>query len=359
MKYIVVMSLIALSFSGLQASLGGASTSTLPAAPAQDLDFGSTNTYKGKQITAENILELAPQAPADVKAQVDEFLTKNLILSNILSGESYYQKIMFYPKAPFSIAFSQPGDVDKELQQLYFGSMSQKLKTIWGINKPNIGSNFVIPMGDWFVKVSGFSNRRENIINELGLPYGSNITQANLEKFKAGMGKTYQTISRMAYWLRAKEAKEKLKLNRICLPQEYLVHIPGRPTQVDDTNYVIIEEKIKNAKPITQTDLATDPEVIEQLVQLIGYAALWDINPNNILANEDMTCTVDLEQPNVYNPSNFFDKNTGLHRAFMEQGWKELEDNIIKPAAAAQKKDVKDLLEEKKLMQESIKQSWK
>lgn len=346
MKYIIFILVIAISFSGLQASL------------AQDLDFASTNTYQGTEITPENILKFDPQPPGDLKAKVEEFLTKNDILSNILSGDSYYQKIMYYPKAPFALDFSQQ-TADQDLKQLYFGNMANVLKNRYGITK-SLGANFVLPFGDdWVIKASGFSNRRENIGNQLDKSYGAGFTQSELEKFKADIGKTYQTISRRAYWLRAHEAKEKLKLDRICLPQEYLIHIPGRPNQIDDTNYVIVEEKIKDAKPITQTSLAVDPEVIQQLTQLIGYTALWDINSQNIIVSGDKACAIDLEQPNVYRPTNFFNKNVGLHRAFLKQGWKQLEDNIIKQYANEHKADVKDLVEEKKLIEESIQQTWK
>lgn len=324
----------------------------------QALDFASANTYYGQEITPENIIQLAPKIESEVTAIVENFLIKNNPLGNILSGASYYNPILFYDKVPFTLDFAQQ-TADQEAKQAYFGTMRATFTKL-GLNlKP--GANYIIDLNDaWIIKASGFSNRLNNINLQVGNKYGSNITSQQLAEFKrmTDGGKTYQTISRLAYWLRAQEAKEKLGLDRICLPKQYLVHIPGRPHIVEDTNYVIVEEKIRDTKPLTDTPLAGDPEVIQQLTQLIGYTALWDINANNLLVKGNQVCIIDTEQPSVHKPLDFFHKDMSVHRDNVGHGWGELESHIIKPYGQTHQKDVTELLELKNAVQMSIQNAW-
>lgn len=324
--------------------------------PEETTDFASSNTYHGDAITAENILQIAPRVPQEIAALVENFLTKNKPLGNILSGVSYYKPILFYDKAPFALDFSSQ-HADSDPKQVYFGATLNAFAKLKLNLKP--GPNYILQISnDWILKASGFSNRRENINAQVGNPYGATVTTDQLEKFKSLIGKTFQTISRMAYWLRAQEAIEKFGLNRICLPKEYLVHIPDRPAVIEDANYVIVEEKI-TGKPIMDTDLAGDPEVIRQLTQLIGYTALWDINQSNVIVLGNRVCIVDMEQPNVHKPLDFFHKDISIHRSNVIHGWEVLENTIIKPYAQRHNKNVKELLDVKRAAQKRIQDSWK
>lgn len=331
-----------------------------PLSLSNEIDYNSGNTYQGQEITAENILQLIPEPPHELEAKVQTYLKQKPILANIISGADYYNKIMFFDKAPFTLDF-QPDTPDRPIVDLYFKTMESYIRQAGLPTKP--GQNFVIPLGDHIIKASGFFNRRENINAYLRQTdptqtHGKTILPAQLEKFNKEVGKTYQTISRVAYWLRLKELKETLNLDRICLPDKYLVHIPGRPLQVDDTNYVVAETALDDAVPFDQTDLAQDPEVIQQLTQAIGYAHLWDINSRNILVSGDKACIVDTEQPNVGVPTKFFLKDLKGKKGEHRGGWDELETNIIRPYAKSHPDiDLSKVRAVKHLIEESIKQA--
>jgi hypothetical protein len=105
--------------------------------------------------------------------------------------------------------------------------------------------------------------------------------------------------------LRAKKAQKELGLDLICLPEKYLVHIPGRPTYADDTNYVVVAEKLYT-KSILKTDLLGDERVVAQIAYVILASSMWDIHSGNLRATKDnKACFIDFEQPGDFKPSDF------------------------------------------------------
>lgn len=145
------------------------------------------------------------------------------------------------------------------------------------------------------------------------------LPQAQLDQFIKEFGpRTYQTISRMPYWLMIQEAIEKLNLKRIKLPKMYLVHIPGRPVEVNDSNYVIVEENIGgrisgSQRYVHETEmLMNDPEVKHEFEMVKKYADLWDNSAANYHVNNGTLYPIDTEQPNNQRPSNFFWKDRAI-----------------------------------------------
>ena len=112
-----------------------------------------------------------------------------------------------------------------------------------------------------------------------------------------------------------KEALEKYNLDRIALPNMYLVHIPGRPTEpVSDNNYVIVEAKIDGdtlscARHVWDHEiLKNDPERMRQFDIVKKYADLWDNSGANYMIRQNVLYPIDTEQPNNQPPSNFLER---------------------------------------------------
>lgn len=285
-------------------------------------DIQCSYTYKGQVITPYNILQLSPKTPAELEKKVQSFLRSKPDLIYLFSGQAYYQKLPFYGKAPFAFNFRQ---MDVHMRGFFESIATAIARANAGIQIPKnpqqkynrVLANFTVFMGpDWVIKSSGFLNRRANILHEVGMDNRDpELPQEKLDAFIKDFGpKTYQTISRMAYWLMVKEGIEKFKLDRIKLPKMYLVHIPGRPTEVNDSNYVIVEENIGGAiaggqRYITETEIMKDPEVKRQYEIIQRYADLWDNSAANYHVKDGILYPVDTEQPNNQKPSNFFWKD--------------------------------------------------
>jgi len=266
-----------------------------------------------QEITIDNILELAPAMPEQVKTIIENFFNQHPKLLPLLSGSAYYEQLPKTDHAPFSMNFNKPSSKDKKFFSTMKKASSDVEAKILKRKYKALYNNLVINVdGRWLIKTSSLFNRRANIYHEMGLKHSSSkLPKTELEKFITTKGgRTFQTISRMIYWLRARQAQELLHLDRIYLPQKYFMHIPGRPTIIDDTNYVVVAEKIAGARPILETNLLDDREIVAQLTHVIINASLFDIHGDNVLAKNGQACLIDFEQPNSCKPSEFGRKNS-------------------------------------------------
>lgn len=261
-----------------------------------------------RAITTETILELTPSIPENLKAKITGFFEQHPKIIPVLSGEAYYRSLPSSTHAPLSIDFRKLTSADKKFLSHIRKSLLHLMPKISKRNYRASAKNFLIKVDDhWFIKASALFNRRANILHEMGLNNRNfKLPDAQLATFITTKGgRTFQTISRMFYWLLAKRAQKELHLDRIGLPHKYLFHIPGRPTTLDDTNYVVVVEKISGAQPILHTDLLEDREVVAQLAHIIVRASLWDIHGDNILVKDGKAYLIDFEQINACKPSEF------------------------------------------------------
>lgn len=311
-------------------------------------NFASTNTYKGEEITAESLLKLTPQAPQDITSVTQDWLTAHPQLAHHLSGVD----------APLA------GDID--IRRSYHKKVYGDFKDA-GYPTLTHSVNWVLDLHpDWLMKVSGEPNRHENLTTYFGKNYGEEITPEELEHFKSESGVTFQTISRLAYYLRAKEVVEAEGLS-IKIPETYLVHIPGQSLEICDANYVVVEKKVQGTFTYLEDhEKAVEEQTILDLVKLIGYTALWNHTKNILVDKENAVHYVDLEQPNRHNAkaSEFFHRVIEVHRSNVQHGWTELDNQIIKKYVEQQKVlnqrviDITNLIALKQALQEQIQATW-
>lgn len=289
--------------------------------------FSSTNTYKGVPITSENILEMSPEVPADVREFIQAWMKLKPEVAAIMSGQE---------------AFEGDNPVvtqDRAGRIAYMRSVQKRLEKA-GLKNLSESTNTVVQIDDFIIKASGLPNRMVNIATGyFGKTYGQPFSPEQWKEFKEKTGgDTEQTISRLAYLLRAREACETFGLNKITVPDKYPVQIPGRPKVVADTNYVVVENKVKNVVADLQDHpLALDREIVRQLTMLIGYTALWNHvgSAGNVFVVKDAAtgelklCYHDTEQPNVHSPADFFHKKPAVHFSNVRHGWNELNAQVI------------------------------
>lgn len=254
------------------------------------------NTYKGEPITIENLLQIAPQVPDDINGAVRFLLEKNVQLTKDITGVEVWNAFTAFANNPNPMTHNQ-------FQMAYQGYNARRaqLKAL-GINKSDFNYVIAILNDNWFIKASGLTNRFANVVAQVG---GNGLGPLQFKQFiNERPGVTYQTISRLPRWLRIKEAIEKFNLTHIGLPHMYLVHIPSRPLDVNDMNYVIVEENIRG-KHLDETTMEQDPEVMRQKNIMVTYADLWDNGPKNFIVKDNKVYPIDTEQPNNIAPNKF------------------------------------------------------
>lgn len=127
---------------------------------------------------------------------------------------------------------------------------------------------------------------------------------------------TYQTVSRVAHYLRAIEAIEKFGLNSVIVPKTYLIgKDKDEHNEVNDNNSIVIQEKLKKTvipvrENVDKLVSGISPKMVEEFLILVVYADLWDLEANLLFDIQSGKFVIsDLEQPGGSNPSEFFQKN--------------------------------------------------
>lgn len=206
-------------------------------------------------------------------------------------------------------------------------------------NLSNFNYVFRIPQTQWVMKIAGHVNRKHNLntlyhyvrypenpFGEEHYQYGRALQSDDYILFdqkladhafdhamQGGMivlmrqaPKTYQTISRGIHYLAFRQAQKKRGFMYVDVPETYLLHIPGRPQELSDRNYVIIERYIEGLQRIDTISDVQDKEINIAVQE----AHLFDYSKENMLAHgKDGVMIVDLEQPNNACPIEFFEKS--------------------------------------------------
>ena len=133
------------------------------------------------------------------------------------------------------------------------------------------------------------------------------VIEKNKEIVIENAPKTYQHISRMAAYLLFLEAHKKNNFSKVKMPEMYLVHVPGRPKEVSDRNYIMLEKKLvslEDLKDVTQ-------EEEQQLQNAIKATGIFSINTDNCKRDttDNTIVILDTEQPNNSLPTEFFHQN--------------------------------------------------
>lgn len=323
-------------------------------------------TYQGTTITAHNIVALAPQSPTEIRDVTQQWLTDNPHIAGIALGyESFIPQdvTIFDPE-------TNSGKTVKTIKPLLdaTNAMLKQQET------PNMSQwNYVFQhqkTKDWLVKIGGHVNRKYNISHlaqalkhEDLSPWGKSdynynyqLSQADYDRFarelptdafdkviqKDGQEthiftapKTYQHISRIAHYLLLLDAKERHNLS-IEAPDMHLVHIPGRPQEVSDRNYIVIERKHDDLKEIEHL---TSKE--KQEMDLVAReTGIFNFNRENCKrTSKGNLIILDFEQPNNSLPSHFFHQSETRFVNNMQAGLNSIDEmkKQLKPTPEDQK----------------------
>lgn len=317
----------------------------------EEAEIIAGNTYKGQVISAETLVKLAPRAPKQVEKQVQTWLQKN---PKFVEAALDYEPMvnLGYDKKTLQNTRVRHRGIIKRLNQI----TGQK-------NMSTYNYVYDVPGTGYVLKIGGLLNRLQNVVMMSGKSYGVSLNQddyarlshlpdANFDKTVGQQGqleviknapKTFQTSSRIATYLLFKDAKNKgsIAQNMQIVPM-YLVHIPGRPTELSDRNYVAIEPKVQGLSKIDFSNLSNQEK--KQIAKVIRTIGLFDVNSDNLQKTQDGSIIfLDTEQPNTEAPGNFFHKAEYRIRSNTKNGLelfaKLLEEAQKKQAEAQQQAD--------------------
>lgn len=269
------------------------------------------NTYKGQVITAENLLDLLPAMPEDMKNELDDWIKQphNKPFVQILAETS--------PIVKHDI-FSMKEDV-----QL---SAKIKIATLENLKKINLSKhnyNFRVDKLS-IIKISGLISRLRTLykLTTGNDPYHTDFWSYPFEQMTTRKTPTFQHASTGAHYLRALEIIDKEKMQHLHTVPTYLYGIADQQNApCCDEHYICVQPAYDNPKfgngthDIKQLESLPEREITSILSSLpndafkelhtaIQYAALW--NPSgNLLIDTKKPNEIwysDLEQPNNSGP---------------------------------------------------------
>ncbi len=276
------------------------------------------NTYFGRLISSETIEQFIKPLPEDAQ----------LVVTWI---EEHADELSYLATTPDPLA----AWADKK----FYGN---KLLTKRGA--PNQGNNnfvFKVPHTNYWIKISGPLRRLVNIYvyNTGRNPFMPSEYKLHKEFSNATLLNsfnkvpTYQTISRFANFLRCQEVIEKYAINKVYVPEMYLVHIPGTPYDIADDNYIIVEKEVMHIENICTIKHSKRPlteTCIKQLYYLITQGGIFDFNGENLQIDTSGNLVfIDLEQGIVENPSDFYNKDKDIYDFYVYHGIKSFMETHI------------------------------
>jgi hypothetical protein len=295
-------------------------------------DFGTKPCLiQNTPVTTQTLLHLVPEAPENVSKQVREWFINNHNIASYMFG---YKKL---------IGSTEP--IARKVTAMLKKTGAQVFDFI-----PEDYVFSIPQLPEYVIKVSGHFNRKENLnwlASELGQEYtwGRPLTQQDYQAFERGLDaqefdsvmyrnknkikknspKTYQTISWMARYLLAREVIQKHGFNDIILPQVYLVSVPGKPQEISDRNYVVVEKKIEGLKTIEYLTY----EQAEKVKTIIKETGLFVCNKDTLKVTQDGKLVfLNLESPNYESPRYFFHNTEWVFNNNVRAGLEDFKKNF-------------------------------
>ena len=260
------------------------------------------DAIKGVKITPDTLAQLSPQVPRQLQKQLDSWLNED------------QTRMLLDRLTEFSALENWQEDRNGALAlmaDLGYENLSD--------------NNYVayIPDLDFIFKIDGQGNRLVSMLATKGIVLDpAQQTDENIRAYvSANLPEalpTYQTASRMAYYLLLKDRMRKKGYRHVHVPESYMVHVPGKPEGVADGNVLIVQRKIPHTEKLMKgSNAASDLSkgVLKELYDAVVSLGLWNID-NNILLHKNgsvyLTCSIDLvglAQPRNSSAKDFFHKS--------------------------------------------------
>ena len=267
---------------------------------AKDLELfheNRFNTYNGRQLTSDVILEEAPRLPDEEYARLERWLTDNPELVQCVIVQEF--------------ALNKTADIKEAISKI------SELFARQGIcNLARSNYVFEDSSGRYVLKIANIVNRLYRKMVSNGLPpyhifpidsiHRAQMFDDVLPELMSV--NTCQTVGCIPVYLRYRMLQRLRSLEHVAVPETFLQHVPGRPVELSDKNYVIVQARVD--RPLQfKKDAMSDaeiralhmlsPEQIQELVLFIFYCGIWNVNTNLYMTPDGKLGFDDLEEPNT------------------------------------------------------------
>lgn len=261
------------------------------------------DSVKGVKITPSSLMQVAPSVPAGLNRQLNNWFamqgTKELLDRLVQFSDIH--------------TWGQDRDANNALlAQAGYENLS-----------PN-GYSAHIPGTDYIFKIAGQKDRLISMLATKGIVLNTaqqqddEVLHAYISRHIDSIFPTYQTASRMAYYLLLKERAREKGYKHVRIPESYLVNLPDKPQTVEDTDVMLIQKTVPGSQMLVHNPERADAlskKAIKELVDAVISVGLWNVQKNILISDRDdlyLICNVDLvglSQPKNSSAKDFFHKS--------------------------------------------------
>lgn len=263
----------------------------ITATAALAMDGGGNQKYEGNTTSSGELISIETLAKLAKEHKAPKNVRKSLAAWFKTSADGYkdaagkggltYKDLiatLARPLVPLS-AYKEQAAVNRAIIEYFTG------RNIPAYRSPSY--NYVIePVPGYALCITGVGNRLNAVIASNPRPDGtwrdpySPDMLAHIDKTPEKLDElapvaTQHVISIFANYLLLSKFARQYHAARVVVPHTYLVHIPDQPTAIEDSNYVVLQEKVVEGL----TDLSEQPAAWAQ----VSDAALSDLfNVNKV-----------------------------------------------------------------------------
>lgn len=240
------------------------------------------NTFGGVPITPENLLELAPAMPASLDEKVQAVLT------------SYPEPLLDLTRTPRPFS-----PLAHTLRSSHNKVTVEVLKRM-GLAVNLGGTHHVLQFKEspeFTMHINRFGSRVAALIysSDQGSILSPDFDRSGLDYAKLAEVTPLQDMSKVAHYLRFSEVAQKESFEYLHVPATYLTHLPTRPDEVSDENYIVVQEWVPGLTELKKLDEREQiaqkknipPRALEEKHKATVYAALWNHMNKNLSIGPD------------------------------------------------------------------------
>jgi hypothetical protein len=263
----------------------------------------SHNTYQGRVITPDSLLELAPKMSDNLEKQTNGCM------------EKYHGLINSLVSTPHPLTREKIGEKkQKDIDLIKESNQRGDLKNLGAFNYVLRFSDedyrgFTVPINKWGSRVAYwvYASDQGSVLDP---KFSRNFDCSKIENLPS-----YQHCSRVAHYLRLKELVERQNFQFFKPTPTYLKHVSGKSKELSDENYVVVQKwepdfKEVSSLPKEEQQLVREnirPEALQEMHAAIVYAALWNFSGHwAVNSNQSEYYMPNLEEPFNHKPQFFF-----------------------------------------------------
>jgi hypothetical protein len=301
-------------------------------------------TFQGHSITPETLVKLAAQAsplPEDLKKKIERLVETHQDLFTALTAIPKVDPLARIDDKKEVSDLQRAAIKEQFANAMLILNRLKKEKKVESLGAVHAVLRFKdIPDFIFHINRIGSRNAYQIFASDQGNVLDKDFHEKkfpHIDWSKAARVRPLQDASKMAHYLRFLEIAKLRSFKYFNLPQTFLYHIPGRPEELSDENYLVVQRWIpdiikfktgdkdetsnqfKNKQELEKARRAIPDKALTEMHTAIVYAALWNhLNKNLAKDPSGAYHFINMQGTIFHTPDFFFYQGKMGEKRFLE-----------------------------------------